>query len=109
MPDVAAQNDKFRASWLEGWNPEEGSHKEAADLLLWLHHHLYGEFVKCSGEVIGLNFRQKYGDWLLVVKVAIEDTQQVGFVTSSTTIGCVRKLRRLLRAGELRLFPDKFQ
>jgi len=84
-----------------------GRHEDGGYLVVW--DELGWAFVaKNGGELSGWSFRHKYDEWLMVVKVRMPDTQVVGFMSASTTMGCVRKLLDRLEGGTMRFYPDKF-
>jgi hypothetical protein len=58
--------------------------------------------------LLRLSFSFKVDEVLLVVKIRVDDTQQVVFVSSSSPIGCIRTFVRRLRENTLTLYPDKF-
>jgi len=108
MADTTEDLDAWRAAAIEQWS--DGRIVDAAwlDVAIWFFQHSYADFVNLDCELIGFSLRQKHRDWLLVVKVLQGGTQRVGFVSSINPIRCMRKLRDMMRAGELRLMDDRF-
>lgn len=84
------------------------SGREAGGYLLVWDYLGYAFLANCDAELVGWTVRHKPGEWLLVVKVMIRGAQMVGFMSASTTAGCVQKLLSRLSEGNMSFYPDKF-
>lgn len=63
---------------------------------------------RAGWSLLRLSFTYKADEVLLVVKVRVDDTQYVVFVTRESPISCMRTLVRKLREKTLALYPDKY-
>lgn len=54
------------------------------------------------------SFTWKEDEVLLVVKVEVDELPYVVFVSRSSPISCMRTLVRKMRAGTLKMYPDKY-
>lgn len=61
-----------------------------------------------GAELQGYSFSQRGREWLLCVKVVVDGTPQVGFMTDATTTGCVKRLLYKLETGTLVFYPDRY-
>jgi hypothetical protein len=100
--------EEFRKELLQCWTDSRSITKEMVDVWVWWHQHAWADFNESGFSLSGYSFREKHGDWLLVLKVIQDDIPQVGFVTSSDPTHCMSKLRKLLRNGGLTLYPDRY-
>ena len=67
------------------------------------------KFLAKSGwSLCRLSFTWKDEEVLLVVKVLVDDTPYVAFVSRQNPISCVRTLVRKMNAGDLAIYPDKY-
>lgn len=106
--DVAKDLDDWRAGVLECFTDHRIVSAEWVDAHLWFHLHSYADLAKSGLELRGWTFREKHGDWLLVLKLLSGGTPQVAFVTSANPTRCMLKARKLLRNGGLVVYEDKF-
>lgn len=106
--DTRKQLEDWRAECTSNWTDTRIVDAEWVDANIWFWMHSYADFAQLGLELTGATFREKHGDWLLVLKLAQGDIRQVAFVTSSTPTRCMSKARKLLRNGGLLVYPDKF-
>lgn len=67
------------------------------------------KFLERQGwSLLSLSFKWRDDEVLLVVKLLIDSTQYVGFVSRQSPISCVRTLVRKMRSKTLAFYPDKF-
>lgn len=59
--------------------------------------------------MLSQSFRWRDDEVLMVVKMRIDQTQYVVFVSRQSPMDCVRTLVRKMRAGTVAMYPDKFQ
>lgn len=98
----------WRKGTVEAWKEESVLSKENLDGLVWFYLHSYADYAELGVELRGYSVRESAEGTLLVLKVSQEGIPRVAFVSSLDTMCCIRKLQRLLRDGELRLFDDKY-
>lgn len=106
--ETAEQLDEWRASVLEGFTDERIVSVEWVDAHIWFFAHSYADLGQSGLELRGFTFREKDGDWLLVLKLLQEGIPQVAFVSSANPTRCIQKTRKLLRNGGLTLYEDKY-
>lgn len=106
--DTREQLDAWRKEVLAGWEDSRIVDAEWLDVQIWFWMHSYSDLANLGLELVGVNLRQKHDDWLMVLKLRSEGTQQVAFVSSSTPTRCMRKARKLMRNGGLLLYEDKY-
>jgi len=108
ISDVAKQLDDWRRDSLPTWADHRVADPEFLDVWVWFCKHLYAEFPDCGFAYRGASFKEEGDGTLLVLKITRNAIQEVVFVTAADTTSCVRKLRRLLRAGEARFYVDRY-
>lgn len=106
--DTREQLDSWRKEALASWKDHRIVDSEWVDAHIWFWLHLYSDLAQISAELRGVVFREKHGDWLMVLKIRQGDTPLVGFVTSKNPTRCMRKARDLLRNGGLAWSTDKW-
>jgi hypothetical protein len=100
--------DNWRAAALEQWKDARIVDGNVLDAWIWFFMHSWADFAKIDATLIKFSCRDKDDLTLMVVTLRQGDTQRVGFVTSADPTHCIKKLRRLLRKGELELYEDRF-
>lgn len=101
--------DNWREASLEQWTDTRIVDQAWVDTQLWFFLHSYADFAESGLELVGFSFREKHGDWDLILKLDQGDIPLVAFVTSKNPTRCMSKLRKLLRNGGLALYQDKFR
>lgn len=109
MQDTRATLDEYRTNVLESWNDDRIVPKAWVDTHIWFFLHLYADLNQIGATLDGFNFRQSPDDTLLILKLTKEDLPYVVFVGSSDPTHCMSKLKRQLRAGDIRLLVDQYR
>lgn len=107
--DTTRDLDAWRKDSLASWQDSRIVDAEWVDAHIWFFLHSYSDLANVELVLDGFSFREKHGDWLLVLKVHQGETPLVGFVTSRNPTRCMRKARKLLREGTLSWIQDKFR
>lgn len=108
MQDTREDLDTWRAAALEQWTDSRIVDAAWVDTHLWFFQHLYADLAQFSLGLRGYSFREKYGEWLLVLRLLQDSIPQVVFVSSKTPTGCMSKLRRMLRSEGIELREDRY-
>ena len=108
MKDTRGDLDEWRKAALEKWTDHRIVDDDWLDTHIWFFMHAYADWNQIGCEFTGFSLRQRYGEWLLVVKLLKDGVPYIVFVSSSTPTRSMRKLKDLLRNGGVKLNPDKF-
>lgn len=103
------QLDEWRQSVLSGWTDHRIVDDLWVDLHIWFFMHLYADLAKAGMVLNGMTFSEKYGSWLLVVKVSQDKVPLVAFVSGKNPTSCMRQCRDLLRNGGVNWTRDKYR
>jgi hypothetical protein len=101
--------DRSRAEALKDWKDSRVVDAEWVDAQIWFWQHLYADLVEIGGDLVGVSFSARYREWLMVLKVLVDDVRLVGFVTSKNPTRCMQKARDLLRDNQMKWYRDKYQ
>ena len=107
--ETREQLDSWRQESLTQWKDARIVNAEWVDAWVWLWMHSYADFSQFSVELDGVSFREKHGDWLMVLKAHEGETPLVAFITSKNPTRCVLKARNFLRNGGLNWTRDKYR
>ena len=66
------------------------------------------ELRESGGDLTGLSFRQKQGEWLLVARVTLKGVAQVAFISGADPIDCVGRLAKKIAAGTVAFCVDRY-
>lgn len=108
MPDVLEQLHEMRSKSLEQWTDGRVVERWWIDIHLWFFMHLYADLANLELELRGWSVRESEHDTLMVLRVSQAGTPYVVFITSRDATHCMGKLKKFMRAGELKLVPDRF-
>lgn len=109
MGDQTQVLDKWRQNVLSDWKDHRLVSSLWVDTHIWFHLHIYADLANFDLQLDSWSFASLDRGTRLVLKVTHEDTPYVVFLSSGTPTECMRKARKALRDGGLKLVPDRYR